>query len=73
MKTATLSIRLDRDLDRWLTKTSRATGRTRSDLARDLLRRQASLARFEEARRVLVPLATARGFITDEDVFEQVS
>jgi len=33
MKTATLSIRLDKDLDRLLGKASRQTGRNRSEVA----------------------------------------
>ena len=73
MKTATLSIRLDKDLDRLLGKASRQAGRSRSEVARDALRRQLRLTQFETIRRRMMPLAEVRGFLTDEDVFDQVS
>ena len=73
MRTATLSIRLDKDLDRLLDKASRQTGRNRSEVARDALRRQLRLTQFEAIRRRMMPFAEARGFLTDEDVFAQVS
>lgn len=46
---------------------------SRSELVRDALRRQRALARFEQARRAMLPLAEAQGFLTDEDVFADVS
>src|SRR6185312_1427556 len=33
------------------------------------LRRQLAILQFEEARRVVMPFAEARGYLTDEDVF----
>ena len=69
MKTATLSIRLDADLDQLLGKVSRQIGRSRSEVARDALRRQLRLTQFEAVRRRMMPFAEARGFLTDEDVF----
>ena len=69
----TLTIRLDNKLDRALTRLARRTGRSRSELAREALRRQIAIARFEEARRVVLPFAEARGLLTDEDVFARVS
>jgi predicted transcriptional regulator len=73
MKTATLSLRLDRDLDRLLGRTSKLSGKSRSDIARDALRRQLRITQFESIRRRMMPFAEAMGFLTDEDVFEQVS
>ena len=73
MKTATLSIRLDEDLDRLLDKASKQDGKSRSDIARDALRRQLRLTQFEAVRRRMMPFAEARGFLTDEDVFAKVS
>jgi len=69
MKTATLSIRLDNRLDRLLTKASRQAGRSRSEVAREALRRQLRLSQFESVRRRMMPFAEARGFLTDDDVF----
>ena len=73
MKTATLTIRLDEDLNDLLTDASRSSGRNRSEVAREALRRQLRLSQFESLRRRIMPLAEARGFLTDEDVFSQVS
>ena len=73
MKTAMLTIRLDKDLDRMLSKASQRSGRNRSEIAREALRRQLRLERFEELRKKIMPYAEARGFLTDEDVFSRIS
>jgi predicted transcriptional regulator len=73
MKTATLSIRLDEDLDKLLGKASKQVGRSRSEVARDALRRQLRLTQFEAIRRRMMPFAEARGYLTDEDVIAKVS
>jgi len=73
MKTATLTIRLDDDLDKLLTKATRQSGRTRSEIARDALRRQLRISQFDALRRKMMPFAEARGYLTDEDVFADVS
>ncbi len=73
MKTAALTIRLDPALQRQLARAARRTGRSRSELVRDALRRQLALAQFEDLRRRIMPLAEARGYLTDEDVFRDVS
>lgn len=69
----TLTIRVDEKLERELDRLSAETGRTRSDLARDSLRRQLAVLRFNQLRNVVLPFAEARGFLTDEDVFSVVS
>lgn len=73
MKSATVTIRIDAKLERELNLLSRQLGRSRSDLVRDALRRQLALARFEQARRAMLPRAEAQGFLTDEEVFVDVS
>lgn len=73
MKTSTLTIRLDRDLDDLLTKASRRSGRNRSEIAREALRRQLRVSQFEALRQRMMPFAEARGYLTDEDVFAEVS
>ena len=73
MKSASVTIRLDAKLERELSRLSRRLGRSRSALVRDALRRQLALAQFEQVRRGLLPLAEAQGFLTDEDVFADVS
>jgi len=73
MKTSTLTIRLDKDLDDLLTKASRQSGRNRSEIAREALRRQLRISQFEALRRRMMSFAEARGYLTDEDVFAEVS
>jgi predicted transcriptional regulator len=73
MKTAALTIRLDPALERQLAQVARRTGRSRSDLVRDAIRRQLALAQFDDLRSRIMPLAEARGYLTDEDVFRDVS
>jgi len=73
MKPSSLTIRLDRDLIRQLAKLAKRSGRSRSEIARDALRRQLAVLQFEDVRRRLMPFAEARGFLTDEDVFKAIS
>ncbi|MGD0625122.1 MAG: CopG family transcriptional regulator [Thermodesulfobacteriota bacterium] len=73
MKTATITIRLDKDLNDLLTKASRRSGRNRSEIAREALRRQLRLEQFETLRKRIMPFAEARGLLSDEDVFSQIS
>lgn len=68
-----VTIRLDPDLEKLLDRLSKQTGRTRSELVRDALRRQLSLMRFERLRRRTLPFAEARGYLTDEDVARDVT
>jgi len=73
MKTTTLTIRLDEDLDKLLLKAARQSGKNRSAIAREALRRQLRISQFEVLRRRIMPFAEARGYLTDEDVFRDVS
>jgi predicted transcriptional regulator len=73
MKTAALTIRLDRDLERQLNRLVKRSGRSRSEIARDALRRQLAVIQFEDLRRQVMPFAEARGYLTDEDVFRDIS
>jgi len=73
MKTTTLTIRLDKDLDDLLAEASRRSGRNRSEIAREALRRQLRISQFEALRQRMMPFAEARGYLTDEDVFDEVS
>jgi len=73
MKTATITIRLDKDLDSLLTRASKRSGKNRSEIAREALRRQLRLEQFETLRKKIMPFAEARGLLTDEDVFSQIS
>lgn len=73
MKTSALTIRLDPALQRQLDRLAKRSGRSRSDIARDALRRQLAILQFEDARRQVMPFAEARGYLTDEDIFRAIS
>ncbi len=73
VKSSSITIRLDDQLVRELDRACARTGRTRSDLARDALRRQLALLRLERLRKRVLPLAESQGYLTDEDVFRDVS
>lgn len=68
-----LTVRLDEELEEALERYCEESGRSRSDVVREALRRQLSLLRFEKVRERILPFAEARGYLTDEDVFDEVS
>ncbi|MEI7774398.1 MAG: ribbon-helix-helix domain-containing protein [Verrucomicrobiota bacterium] len=68
-----LTIRLDEDLDTLLERVCARSGRNRSDVVRDALRRQLAVTAFDQLRSLTKPFAEAKGFLTDEDVFEAIS
>ena len=70
---STITVRLDKKLDSDLRRLAKRTGRPKSDLIRDALRRQIAISRFEELRKSVAPFAEARGWLTDEDVFRDIS
>ena len=73
MKTSTLTIRLDPDLEELLTKASVRAGISRSELAREALRRQLRISYFDVLRKRITSFAEARGFLTGEDIFNEIS
>ncbi len=73
MKTTTITLRLDKELDDMLAKVSIQSGKNRSEVAREALRRQLRLQQFEELRKRIMPFAEARGYLTDEDIFADIS
>ena len=68
-----VTVRLDEELDAELRLLAELTGRPKSELIREALRRQLALFRFEDLRKTVAPLAEARGWLTDEDVFRDIS
>ena len=73
MKTSAVTIRMEPGLQKLLDKVCKQSGRTRSDVVRDSLKRQLSIIRFEHLRRQVLPFAEARGYLTDEDVNKALS
>ncbi|PIQ62142.1 MAG: CopG family transcriptional regulator [Bacteroidetes bacterium CG12_big_fil_rev_8_21_14_0_65_60_17] len=68
-----ITVRLDKSLQKRLESVSKRTGVSRSDIIRDALKRQLATLAFEKHRETVMPFAEARGFLTDEDVFKEVS
>ena len=70
---ALITFRVDDRLARLLERLSRRTGRPKSELIRDALERQFALMRFEGLRETTAPFAEARGWLTDDDIFDEIS
>ena len=66
---ATLTLRVPDELDRELEQRSIAQGVSKSDLAREALRRFLQVTDFRALRQELTARAQALGVNTDEDVF----
>ena len=70
---ATLTVRIDDETERRLGQLARLSGKSRSEIVRDALRRQLALESFEQLRREVLPFAEARGLLGDADVFGLIS
>lgn len=73
MKPETISIRLDEELAPLLAEACKRSGQTRSEVVREALKKHLAQLRFKSLRRRVLPYAEARGYLTDEDVFDDVS
>ncbi len=73
MKTSAVTIRLESDLQKLLDDVYKRSGRTRSEVLREALKRQLSVLRFQQLRRQVMRFAEASGYLTDEDVFRDIS
>lgn len=67
---ATITLRVPDDMDWALQRQSAALGISKSDLAREALKRYLRVMEFRSLRTKLAPRAQASGINTDEDVFE---
>ncbi len=72
MKSA-ITIRLDDELDNMLNQVSRKLNRSRSEVVRDSLRRQLSIYIFDGLRKNALPFAEKKGYLTDDDIFREIS
>lgn len=70
---ATLTISLPEEINLGLSSLVKRSGKSRSQVVQEALRRQIALERFRDLRDRLVPKGRAAGFHTDEDVFEAIS
>jgi predicted transcriptional regulator len=73
MKGDTITVRLDEELIPILDEVCRRSGRTRSEVMRQALKGHLALLRFDQLRRRVMPFAAARGYLTDDDVFDRIS
>lgn len=69
----TLTIRLDDKLERELNRLAKSQRKTKSEIARELLRRHILVRELDEIRNKLRPYAEAAGHLTDEDFFRDIS
>lgn len=70
---STVSIHLDDKANKELSRLAKRLGKTRSEIVRESLREFEIRNRLAAVRRELVPRAEAIGWLTDEDVFRDVS
>ena len=72
-RVATLTIRIDDRLDEELRNVAAQTGAGKSAFVREAVRRHLAITRVGQLRRRVAPFAEAHGWLTDEDVFNEVS
>ncbi len=69
----TVSISLPPELSRKLQKHMKRTGKGRSEIIQESLRRQLAVDRFRALREKALPRAQAAGIFTDEDAFAKLT
>lgn len=70
---ASLTIRLDDELDATLTRLALESQRSKSDLVREMLRREAALAELQQTRELLKSYADRAGYLSDDDFMRDIS
>lgn len=70
---STMSIRLPEKLRKELAQLSRRLNRPASELVRESVRRYIDAEQLRKVRETTRPRARAQGYLTDEDVFNDVS
>ena len=68
-----VSVSLPEDINRGLSSLVKRSGKSRSQVVQEALRRQIAIERFRDLRERLVPKGAQAGFHTDDDVFDAVS
>lgn len=69
----TLTLRIDDELDALLSRLAAEQQRSKSELVREMLRRETALAELRRTRQLLKPYAERAGYLTDEDFFRDFS
>ena len=70
---STLTIRIDSKLERDLARLAKAQKKTKSEIAREMLRKHMLVRDLNDIRAKLQPYAEAAGYLTDEDFFRDIS
>ena len=70
---ANVTIRLDDELHQILDELWERASRSRSEMVRDLLRRQFSLMRFDRLRKQSLLVAEWHGYLTENDVLRDLT
>ncbi|HLF35999.1 MAG TPA: DUF6290 family protein [Cyclobacteriaceae bacterium] len=70
---STISIRLDKGLKKLLEQVAKKTGRPKSELVREALRRQLTIESYQQLRKRILPFAESQGLLSDEDVWREIS
>ena len=68
-----ISIRLDKGLKKLLEQIAKKTGRPKSELVREALRRQLTIESYQQLRKRILPFAESQGLLSDEDVWREIS
>ncbi len=69
----TVTVSLTEEIRCGLDALVKRSGKSRSQIAQDALRRHIAIERFRNLREKFVPKGAAGGFHTDHDVFEAIS
>ena len=70
---AILSVSIPREMLVELDKSAEKSGRTRSEIVKEALRIFLWEEKFQALRREIRPKAKKKGYLTDEDVFKDIS
>jgi metal-responsive CopG/Arc/MetJ family transcriptional regulator len=68
-----ISVSFPKEMAVELDKVAKESGRTRSEIVKEALRAYLWEERFKTLRGKIRPKAKTRGFVTDEDVFKDIS
>ncbi len=70
---STLTISLPEEISAGLATLVKRSGKSRSQVVQESLRKQIALERFRDVRERLVPKGRKAGMVSDEDVFREIS
>ncbi len=70
---STLTLRIEDTMAADLAQIAQQQHRSKSDVAREMLRKNIALSKFQALREKAMPYAGAAGYLTDEDVFRDIS